>query len=149
MKLILTVMLLALLADVPCLRPIKQYSRARNAGYYGNMRIIYDPEPLEGVSAERFQQACNAEGASLLGRNYDGYHITPPYDTGMAYYDDGRGALSPSQGYLPPKLGDLPQAEAVIPRILSIPTMIEPPEGYVHAFADAIRKVTENHQDLL
>ncbi|HUS79885.1 MAG TPA: DegT/DnrJ/EryC1/StrS family aminotransferase [Armatimonadota bacterium] len=141
--------LLALLADLPCLRPIKQYPKARNAGYYGNMRIIYDPEPLEGVTAERFQQACNAEGASLLGRNYDGYHITPPYDTGMAYYDDGRGAISPAQGYTPQLPGSLPIAEAVIPNILSIPIMIEPPEGYIEAFAAAVHKVAENYTELL
>ena len=140
--------LLGLIADVPCLQPIRQYPKARNAGYYGHMRIIYRPEAAEGVAAERFQQAVQAEGASLAGRNYDGYHITPPYDTGMAYYDDGRGAVSPAQGYRPQRLGDLPNAERVIPNILAIPTMIDPPEGYVEAFAAAIRKVQEHVGEL-
>ncbi|MCD6361733.1 MAG: DegT/DnrJ/EryC1/StrS family aminotransferase [Armatimonadetes bacterium] len=141
--------LLSLIADVPCLRPIKQYPKARNAGYYGHMRIIFDPEPVGGLTPERFQEACQAEGASLAGRNYDGYHITPPYDTGMAYYDDGRGAISPARGYTPQPPGSLPNAEAVIPNILSIPTMIEPPDGYIEAFAAAIHKVYEHHEELL
>jgi len=141
--------LLGLIADVPCLRPIRQYAKARNAGYYGHMRIIFEPEAVGGLSPERFQEACRAEGASLAGRNYDGYHITPPYDTGMAYYDDGSGPVSPAQGYQPQPLGTLPKAEAVIPNILSIPTMIEPPEGYIEAFARAIHKVYDHHEELL
>jgi len=141
--------LLGLLEDVPALKPVKEYPKAKNAGYYGHMRIIYQPDAVGGLPAERFQEAVIAEGASLAGRSYEGWHITPPYDAGMAYYDDGRGAISLSQGYVAPKRGDLPKAEEIIPRILAIPTMIDPPEGYVQAFADAIRKVYENHRDLL
>ena len=141
--------LLGLIADVECLQPIRQYPKARNTGYYGWMRIIYRPEVLGGLPAEKFQGAVGAEGASLAGRAYDGYHITPPYDTGMAYYDDGRGPISPAQGYVPQPRGCLPNAERVIPNILALPTMIDPPEGYVEAFAEAIRKVAENHGELL
>ncbi len=141
--------LLALLEGVECLQPVRFYDKAEPAGYYGNMRIIYRPEAAGGLSVEAFQKAVNAEGASLGGRNYEGWHVTPPYDTGMAYYDDGRGAISPSEGYVPPRPEDLPNAMDVIPRILALPTMIEPPEGYVEAFAAAIRKVAENYADLL
>jgi len=140
--------LLELLRDVSCLQPIKEYPKAQNGGYYGYMRIIYRPEVLDGLPAERFQQAVAAEGANLSGRAYDGYHLTPPYDTGMAYYDDGRGPLSAAQGYVPQRRGDLPQAEKVIPNILALPTMIDPPEGYVEAFAAAIRKVQDNYGEL-
>ncbi len=141
--------LLGLIRDVPCLQPIKEYPKARNGGYYGYMRIIYRPETMAGLSAERFQAAVAAEGAGLSGRNYDGYHLTPPYDTGMAYYDDGRGPISPAQGYVPQPRGMLPQAERVIPNILALPTMIDPPEGYVEAFAVAIKKVADNYGELL
>lgn len=141
--------LLALLEDVECLQPVRFYDKAEPAGYYGNMRIIYRPEAVGGLSADTFQKAVQAEGASLAGRNYEGWHFTPPYDTGMAYYDDGRGAISPEQGYQPPRPEDLPNALDVIPRILSLPTMIEPPDGYIEAFAAAIHKVADNFEDLL
>ncbi|MFQ6097669.1 MAG: DegT/DnrJ/EryC1/StrS family aminotransferase, partial [Armatimonadota bacterium] len=141
--------LLELIADVECLRPIKEYPKAENRGYYGHMRIIYVPGACDGLPAERFQEAVRAEGAPLAGRNYDSYHMTPPFDTGMAFYDDGRGPISPSQGYVPQPPGSLPNAEAVIPNILSLPTMIDPPEGYVEAFAEAIRKVYRHYGDLL
>jgi dTDP-4-amino-4,6-dideoxygalactose transaminase len=141
--------LLAGLGDVECLQPIRQYPKAQNAGYYGFMRIIYRPGALGGLPAERFQQAVAAEGANLAGRNYDGYHITPPFDTGMAFYDDGRGPISPDRGYAPQAPDDLPNARRVIPNILALPTMIEPPDGYTEAFAEAIRKVETHHRDLL
>jgi perosamine synthetase len=141
--------LLGLIADVACLQPAKSYPRAQNAGFYGNLRVIYRPEVLGGLSPERFAQAVAAEGASLGGRNYDGYHLTPPFDTGMAFYDDGRGPISPAQGYQPQGRGSLPNAERVIPNILALPTMIDPPEGYVEAFAAALKKVEANHGDLL
>ncbi len=141
--------LLDLLKDVTALKPIKEYPKAQNGGYYGHMRIIYQPDEVGGLAPEKFQEAVNAEGASLAGRSYEGWHITPPYDTGMAYYDDGRGAISPSQGYKAPKYGDLPVSEAVIPNILALPTMIDPPDGYIEAFAEAIKKVQENYEDLL
>lgn len=141
--------LLDLISDVACLQPVKEYPKAQNCGYYGSMRVIYRPDALGGLPAERFQEAVAAEGANLRGRTYDGYHITPPFDTGMAYYDDGRGPVSPSEGYVPQPRGDLPNAAKVIPNILALPTMIDPPEGYVEAFATAIQKVEASHGDLL
>ncbi len=141
--------LLDLIKDVPALKPVKQYPKAHNAGYYGHMRIIYQPEACGGLPPEKFAEAVNAEGASLGGRVYWGWHRTPPYDTGMAYYDDGSGPISPSDGYEPPKLEDYPNANAVIPNIMALPTMIDPPEGYIEAFAQAIIKVQENYEDLL
>ena len=141
--------LLELIGDVECLQSIKEYPKAENRGYYGHMRIIYRPEVLGGLPAEKFQQAVSAEGAPLAGRNYDGYHITPPFDTGMAFYDDGRGPVSPATGYVPQPPGSLPKAEKVIPNILALPTMVEPPDGYVEAFAEAVTKVEKHHGDLL
>jgi len=103
---------------------------------------------LDGLPPERFQAAVAAEGASLSGRCYDGYHITPPYDTGAAYYDDGRGPISSVQGYVPQPRGSLPNAERVIPNILALPTMIDPPDGYIEAFAAAVGKVAANYGEL-
>ena len=141
--------LLDLIGDVECLKPIKEYPKAKNGGYYGHMRIIYVPEAAGGVPPERFQEAVASEGASLGGRCYEGWDITPPYNTGMAYYDDGRGAISPAGGYVRPQRGGLPNAAKVIPNILALPTMIDPPERYVEAFAAAVEKVAENCNDLL
>jgi len=141
--------LLAMIGDVECLRPARSYPRAECAGFYGNRRMIFHPEALGGLSPEKFAAAVVAEGASVGGRNYDGYHITSPFNTGMAFYDDGRGALSPAQGYVPQGAGSLPQAEAVIPNILALPTMIDPPEGYLEGYAASIKKVQDNYRDLL
>ena len=41
------------------------------------------------------------------------------------------------------------KAEKVIPNILALPTMVEPPDGYIEAFAQAIEKVEKHHGDLL
>lgn len=141
--------LLALIEDVECIEPPRFYDKAQPAGYYGNMRMLYHPESLGGLSADTFKAAVNAEGASLAGRNYEGWHLWPPYSTGFPYWGDGRGPLSIDGGYQPPKREELPQAVEVIPRILALPTMIEPPEGYIEAFAAAIRKVAERFEDLL
>ena len=141
--------LLDLIGDVGIVKPIKEYPKAQNGGYYGHMRIIYQPDAAGGLAPERFAEAAGAEGASVGGRAYEGWHITSPYDTGMPYYDDGRGPISPGDGYVAPSRGDLPQSEAVIPNILALPTMIDPPEGYIEAFAAAIKKVAENCEELL
>ncbi len=141
--------LLGLIEDVECLDPPRFYDRAEPAGYYGNMRMIYHPEVVGGLSADTFKAAVNAEGASLAGRNYEGWHLWPPFSTGFPYWDDGRGPISIEEGYRPPRREELPQAVEVIPRILALPTMIEPPEGYIEAFAGAIRKVAERFEDLL
>ena len=50
---------------------------------------------------------------------------------------------------VPPRPEDMPNAVDVIPRIMALPTMIEPPEGYIEAFAAGVRKVAENHGQLL
>ncbi len=141
--------LLGELQDVECLQPVRFYDRAEPAGYYGNMRILYRPEAVGGLSADTFRAAVVAEGASLAGRNYEGWHLHPPYSTGFPYWRDGRGPLSIDGGYEPPRREDLPQAVEVIPRILALPTMIEPPEGYIEAFAAAVRKVADNFDELL
>lgn len=141
--------LLGLIADVECLRPVKSYPKAENAGFYGNLRMIFHPEAAGGLNAEKFAAAVAAEGASLGGRNYDGYHITSPFSTGMAFYDDGRGVISPQEGYVPQGPGSLPKAEKVIPNILALPTMIDPPDGYIESVAAAIRKVAHHYRELL
>lgn len=134
---------------IPCLRILKTYAKAEPAGFYGNLRVVYQPEELGGLPADKFHEAAMAEGANLGGRQYVGWHMTPPYDTGMAYYDDGRGPLSPAEGYQPQPCGSLPHAESIIPNIMALPRMIEPPEGYAEAYVAALRKVVDNYQDLL
>ncbi len=88
-----------------------------------------------------------AEGASLGGRSYPLYHLQPLFAKGMAFYDDGRGPLTGDyKGYQP---GDLPVTEAVYPRIIAFPALIDPAPGYVEQYVGAIRKVAENYRQLL
>jgi dTDP-4-amino-4,6-dideoxygalactose transaminase len=135
------------LTDVPGLRVVSGYPKALRGGFYGNLRAIYHPEELGGLSRERFLEAVTAEGAALTGRSYPLWHLCPPFARGMAFYDDGRGPLTGDyRGYQP---GDLPITEEVHPRILAIPALIEPKDGYVDQLVAAIRKVVDNHQQLL
>ncbi|MHC4591833.1 MAG: DegT/DnrJ/EryC1/StrS family aminotransferase [Planctomycetota bacterium] len=135
------------LEGVPCLRLAARYSKAQPGGFYGNFRGLYDPTELGGLSADRFTEAVNAEGAALGGRSYPLWHLRAPFAAGMALYDDGRGPLAGDyEGYEP---GDLPVSEEVYPRIVAFPKLIEPKEGYIEQFVAAIRKVVDHHRELL
>lgn len=135
------------LKDVPGVRLVSRYPKAQPGGCYGNFRGLYDPEVFGGLAAEGFIEAVTAEGASLGGRTYYPYHLHPPFAEGMAFYDDGRGPLTGDyKGYKP---GDLPATEAVNPRIIAFPTLIDPKEGYIEQYVAAIRKVAENYKDLV
>jgi dTDP-4-amino-4,6-dideoxygalactose transaminase len=135
------------LKGVPGVRLVSRYAKAQPGGCYGNFRGLYTPEELGGLPVERFIEAVNAEGAFLGGRTYTPFHLHSLFARGMPFYDDGRGPLTGDyEGYQP---GDLPITEAVYPRIIAFPALIDPREGYIEQYVTAIRKVVENYRQLL
>ncbi len=129
------------------LRLAGRYPKAKPGGFHAQFRGIYSPDELDGLSARKFIEAINAEGATLGGNMYPLWHLNPIFAKKLPIYRDGRGPLS--DDYRAYKQGDLPITEKIHPNIISFPALMEPKEGYMEQYITAIRKVVDNYKQLL
>jgi len=142
------------LRELPGLEPARDYEKARPAGFYGGLKVIYNPEELGGLAAHRFVEALKAEGAPVSGPGL-GYmeHLRTISRQGFDLWGRGRGPLGGAFFGLPPfqryKKGDFPVAENLAGRTLTLPAYIEPKEGFLDQCVEAFRKVVSNYKSLL
>lgn len=152
------------LNELPGLEPVHVYPKAKNAGFYGGLCVMYHPEDLGGLPIEKFMETIRAEGAPVRsGPNSKFYkqkqgkgkceHLKFLFTRGFDLWGHDRGplggaflALPPFEGY---KKGDLPVAESMMNKELILPAYIEPKEGFLEQCIEAFRKVSANYKLLL
>ncbi len=134
------------LRDIESLDPVKVLPKAKPAGYYGGMHMIYDPEKLEGIRPELMVRALEAEGIDMSHRGYDLTHRLKLFAEGFDLYGDGGPLSGDYPGY---PQGSLPLSEEVHDRILGMPVFIEETPGYSDQVIEGLQKVTENYEELL
>ena len=135
------------LEETPGLSPLKTYPKAKRAGFYGGMHMIYHPEELGGLPVERFLEAMRAEGVNMSHRGYELTHRLKLFAEGFDIYGKGYGPLTGDYPGYPE--GSLPVTEEVHKRILGMPTFIEEEPGYSDGVIEAFKKVTKNYKKLL
>lgn len=144
----------AALRELPGLEPVHFYPKAKPAGFYGGLKVIYHPEELGGLPAGKFVEAVRAEGAPISGPGIGHLeHLRTIFTRGFDLWGRGRGPLGGEFCGLPPfkryKKGDFPVAEGLANRVLTLPAYIEPKEGFLEQYVEAFRKVVANYKSLL
>jgi len=134
-------------AGIPGIAPLKSYPKATPAGFYGGMHMMYHPEELGGLSAERFTEAIQAEGVNMHHRGYELTHRLKLFAEGYDIYGKGVGPLTGDYPGYPE--GSLPVSEEAHGRILGMPVFIEEEPGYSDQVIAAFRKVTGQADKLL
>ena len=112
---------------------------------------LYRPEELGGLSVHRFCEAVTAEGASISPGCNKALHLHPLVNT-LDVYDEGkptRIANLPDGVDVRQPLGSLPVAEGIQERVFRIPWFKHYRAEIIEQYASAIRKVAENHEELL
>lgn len=137
------------LADVPGLKPVETYDKSESGGFYGGLRVIYQPEELDGLPVERFVEAAKAEGVSISGPGFDYLeHRRTLFTDGFDLWGEDRGPLGGEFCGLPEfepyEEGDFPVTEELNERVLSLSCYIEPVDGYLEQQIAALKKVVEN-----
>lgn len=133
--------------DLPGVEPVKTYSKAKPAGFYGGMLFLYRPEQLGGLPAGKFVKALKAEGVDMSHRGYPLTHRLKLFADGYDIFGNGTGPLTGDYPGYPE--GSLPVTEEVHNRILGMPTFIEEEPGYSDQVLEAFRKVTSQYESLL
>ena len=132
------------LATIPGITPPYTAPHVTRGGWYG-YRLLYDREQMEGVPKERFMSALRTEGVEVDTERYRLLHFEPVYQgpevTGECPYP-------------PPEVrarmhtyakGDLPVAEALHPKLMSLPTFTyQPCWDLLDQYIAAFRKVADN-----
>ncbi len=134
------------LEGVKGVRPLKTFAKAKPAGFYGGMHLLYQPQELGGLPVGRFLEALKAEGVDMSHRGYELTHRLRLFAEGFPIYGPDGPLTGGYPGY---PQGSLPVTEEVHERILGMPTFIEEQPGYSDQVLAAIRKVSENHRELL
>lgn len=142
--------------EFPGLEPEYSYPKAKRISIYGGIKIIYNPDEFEGLSCGRFVDAIKAEGVPLIkgpGSTQKLQHLKPQFAKGFDLWGHNRGPLGGKFLNLPPykgyKKGDFPIAEYLSKNFFTIPTYIEPKEGFFNQCIETFQKVIKKYKALL
>lgn len=136
--------------DLPGVRFARDYPKAKGAELYGGLSLIYEPEALGGLPAEKFAEAVRAEGVPLsYPARRQPEHLRSIYTRDLPGVW-GKGHPGPANIPLPRyKEGDYPVSEELVTRIMGLAGWIEPAPGLIDQIALAFRKVVDNYKSLL
>jgi len=136
------------LREIPGIEPVHFYPKAKPAGFYGGLKVIYHAEELGGLAATKFVEAMQAEGARISGPSVGHLeHLRTIFTQGFDLWGQGRGPLG--KDFKPYKEGDFPVSEGLRDKVLTLPAYIEPQEGFLEEYIQVFRKVTSNYNRLL
>jgi dTDP-4-amino-4,6-dideoxygalactose transaminase len=135
------------LKDLPGLKPISDYEKAKPAGFYGGLKIKYHQEQLGNLSIDKFVEAVKAEGAPISATHLTLEHLRSIFTRGFDLWGHDRGPLG--SDFKVYKRGDFPIAESFVDKVLTIPAYIEQKEGFLDQYIEAFNKVITNYKSLL
>ena len=145
----------AKIKELPGLEPEFTYPKAKRISLYGGVKIFYNPQEFEGLPCEVFVEALKAEGVPVIrgpGSTQKLQHLKPVFKEGFDLWGRGRSpikgrflGLPAYRGY---KEGDFPVAERLSRTFFTLPTYIEPREGFVSQIIEAFYKVVSHYKDL-
>lgn len=142
------------LRKLPGLEPEHSYPKAKRISLYGGLKVIYHPEQLDGLSIQKFVRAVRAERAPIsdLGWEHAGstqklQHLKPLFVRGFDLWGHNRGPFG--DDFKIPKKGTFPVAESLDKKFFTIPSYIEPKEGFLDRYIAAFEKVIANYKSLL
>ena len=161
------------LQDIRGVSPINRYEGAEPAAFFG-FPIHYIQEEMHGLPAPAFAEALRREGVLANNNPYpllvgDGVpvfsgglptnsnpypllHTLPLFSEGVDIFTNGRGSLCTPEiggdyeGYSP---GDLPVTEAICSQLIFLPLLTKPVSGAAERILTAIRKISENSQEII
>jgi perosamine synthetase len=125
-------------------------SGSTKGGWYAS-KGLYRPEELGGLSISRFCEAVKAEGCPTNPGINKALHLHPLFNT-LDVYGDGkptRLANLPEGVDIRQPEGSLPVAEGIRERVLQAPWFKHYRPAIIEEYANAFRKVMENHQELI
>lgn len=136
------------LAGVPGITPPFTAPHVTRGAWYG-YRLLYDQARIGGLPKERYMAALRAEGVEVDPERYHLLHLEPLYQG-----PDVAGNCP----YPPPEIrkrmrtyrqGDFAVAEAIYPRLMSLPTFTyQPCRDLLDQYIAAFRKVADNVDQL-
>lgn len=145
------------LNDVAGIRTIEPLPGAERAAFL-EFKFIYEPSQVGDVPRASFAEAVAAEGAPMTVDRYSDFnytygllHFAPLFNEfdrrtlGGVFYDYTVNGGAPTPKSSP---GQYPVTEDVCQRILSLPAFTDVDEEYILQCAAAVRKVSENIDEL-
>jgi len=135
--------LFAGLDEVPGIEPVRNLPKATGSELYGGLRVVYHPEALDGLPADRFVEGLQAEGVPVSGPTIGHReHLRYIFSGGFELWGRGRGRLPRYQA------GDLPVTEDLHNRVLALPPHIDAADGFIDQCVAAFHKVAARATDL-
>ncbi|NQS89255.1 DegT/DnrJ/EryC1/StrS family aminotransferase [Patescibacteria group bacterium] len=142
------------LKKLPGLEPEHSYPKAKRVSLYGGLKIIYNSEELNGLPIQKFVEAVRAEGSPIsdpgwkhAGSTQKLQHLKPLFVRGFDVWGHNRGSLG--NDFKVAKKGAFPVAESLDRKFFTIPSYINPKEGFFHQYIAAFEKVIANYKSLL
>jgi perosamine synthetase len=128
-------------------------ARAKMGGFFGGIKLVYDPARLGGLPLATLCRCLVAEGIPARAGLGTLEHRRPLLARGFDLWGQGRGPLEGAwhglERYRPVGEGDLPVADAINERVLTLPSFIEVEEAYYGGLREALEKVADQRRKLV
>ncbi len=137
------------LINLKGIRPPYTAPHALRGGFYG-YPLLYCADELDGLSADTFVAALQAEGVQIARDRYPLMHLTPMYREQNPIGNGWPWSFSEETRAVRYEPGDLPVTEGIYSRLLTIPSFDKaiPCEDLFEQYGQAFRKVTANVEQL-
>ncbi|SEP02888.1 dTDP-4-amino-4,6-dideoxygalactose transaminase [Halogranum amylolyticum] len=141
------------LADIDAVRTVKTYEKSDSGGFYGGLRVVFQPDEMPGVDAETYVSALQAEGVDAGGPGFHYMeHLRYQFKQGYDLWGNDRGPLGGEFCGLPTyegySKGDFPVSEELDQRVIILPSYIEPKPGHLDEVVAAFEKLEANAEQL-
>ena len=139
-----------LLEGTPGIRPNRSpKGSGTTMGGWDNSLGHYRSEELSGLSLNRFCEALKAEGVSTYPSCNKALHLHPLFNTIDVYRHGKPTRIANSTRDLRQTPGFLPVAEGIQTKVFGAAWFKKYYPKVIKEYADAVKKVVENHQTLL
>jgi dTDP-4-amino-4,6-dideoxygalactose transaminase len=144
---------LACLAPFAFLAAPRLAAGAQMGGFFGGIKLIYDPARLGGLPLSVLCRALAAEGVPVERRGVGHLEYRRPlYRAPFDLWGQGRGPIGAAwhglAAHEPPRAADFPVSEAMEGRVLTLPSFIDVEDDYYTGLATALEKLAAGHRGL-
>lgn len=139
--------LTAQLQDLPGITPPYTAPDCYRGAYYG-YRLTYDPQPFADLPIDTFISRLECEGLRVSRERYPMQHLQPLYSDHVLFEEGLPWGIKFPRRRIYNRPGDLPVTEAMVPRLIALPSFPNPGSvELIDQYAATVRKVVRASLD--
>ena len=131
----------------------KNHKKSQMAGYYGGIKLIYEPSLLNNIPVNQFLRCLQAEGVPISGPNLGPLEYRHSiFTSGYDLWGKNRGPINGPWAGLTEfekcRAEDFPVAEMLKDKVVTLPCFIDVDSEYYTGLKTAFQKLYQHHKSI-